>query len=107
MTATARRTDPDTSRDAAQAHEASGTASSNRDRVRIALAAYPGRTAPEYGQLTGLGHVEAQRRLSDLKGRRECHTDGVAECKGHRGRLSMWWPGERKAELKQRSFLDG
>ena len=68
--------------DAAEYMEKSGKATLHRAKVIRAVAEKQGLTAAEIGELTGLGHVEAQRRISDLKNdgvvrygqRRKCTT---------------------------------
>lgn len=64
--ARAREMDEDTSHEAAKWMNRSGKAVRHYERVLSALHASPNSTAGEVGELTGLGHVEAQRRLSDL-----------------------------------------
>ena len=63
----ARSSDVETSHDAAEQHERSGKAGHNRSLVLQAVREHSGMTAAELGQITGLGHIETQRRLSDLK----------------------------------------
>ena len=66
LKARARQRDPETSHIAAQKHDASGKTMTNTQIVLDEVASHPGRTAAEYGAMTGLGHAEAQRRLSGL-----------------------------------------
>ena len=44
----------------------------------------PGETAGRYGELTGLGHIKAQRRLSDLKTQGLIYQEGRALWQGTR-----------------------
>lgn len=57
---------PPTSREARRDGVASGRIPRNQNSVMEALRAYPGSTAGELGKYTGLGRVEAARRLSDM-----------------------------------------
>ena len=59
--------DPATAHAAEAAVTASGRRLSHAQLVLTTVERNPGRTAKEYGALTLLGHIEAQRRLSDLK----------------------------------------
>lgn len=67
------------SRDTIPAHEAaeymtrSGKALRHKARIIEFISKNQGMTAAEAGKLTGLGHIEAQRRISDLK------NDGLVE----------------------------
>ena len=58
--------DPVTAHEAEERHEKTGKRLLHRTVVLEIVNADPGLTAKEYGVLTGLGHHEAQRRLSDL-----------------------------------------
>lgn len=86
MTTLARRTDPDTSHDAAKRHGASGRRQSNKLRLLAAVKTWPKRTSAEYAALTYLERHEAARRLSDLKNdglviqgeRRTCDVQGTS-----------------------------
>lgn len=72
------------SRDTVAAHEAaehmdkSGKAAANKMKVLKAVFKEQGQTGPELGEVTGLGHIEAQRRISDLK------NDGLVEYRGRK-----------------------
>jgi hypothetical protein len=108
MTATARRTDPATSHEAAAKHERSGRAATNRETVLAAVTRHQGLTAVEYGDLTGLGHVEAQRRLSDLSKRTPTYEPEIAQgpvriINGHRAMVS-WWPVTRREYTQPQLF---
>ena len=61
-----RSTDPETSHQAERAITESGARESHAQQCLRALRERPGMTAGEVGEATGLGHVPAQRRLSDL-----------------------------------------
>lgn len=79
------------SMDTVAAHEAaewmqkSGKAAIHKAKVLSAIADLQGQTCGELGEATGLGHIEAQRRVSDLKndglvryaGRKKCCIKGT------------------------------
>tara|TARA_Y100000310_G_C20683671_1_gene817628 strand:- start:2884 stop:3252 length:369 start_codon:yes stop_codon:yes gene_type:complete len=65
--ARAHRDDTAPAQQAAAKHNRTGKAGAHAQIVLRCVKATPGLTAAEIGQRTGLGHVEAQRRLSDLK----------------------------------------
>ena len=65
--ARARRSDPETSHEAARQHEASGVAHKRRLAIREALlAAGKPLTPAEIGEATGIDYTETQRRLSEV-----------------------------------------
>ena len=59
--------DPLTSREAESSVTESGKRATHMRIVLLAVRGAPGRCAAELGEVTGLGRVEAARRLSDLK----------------------------------------
>ena len=61
----ARSTDPWTSHAGAVEVTDSGRRKTQAERCLDVVLTRPGLTAGEIGELTGLGHVPAQRRLSD------------------------------------------
>ena len=87
-----RPADPSTSRAAALANL--DTIRGNRQVVMKAVIDRPGLTAGELGDATGLGHIEAQRRLSDLKNQGLAHQGHARACtvKGSRMVTWWWWP---------------
>jgi hypothetical protein len=80
------RDDPATSYDAEAAVTGSGKRRTHAEMVLAWVTRHPGLVAPYYGTVTGLGHVEAQRRLSDLKAR------GLVRQGARQGRYMTWWP---------------
>lgn len=64
--ALARNTDPQTSHEAAAKMNRTGATNVHADLVLASVASHPDSTAAEIGFDCGLGHHEAQRRLSDL-----------------------------------------
>jgi hypothetical protein len=65
--AKSRRSDPDTSREAASKIEASGEASNQRKRCLLAVNENPGQTAAEIAQATGMERHVPSRRLPELR----------------------------------------
>lgn len=63
------RNDPRTSVEADFNHRASGKTETHQNLVLAEVRAQGGMCAEEIGERTGLGRVEAARRLSDLKDR--------------------------------------
>lgn len=63
----ARRTDPQTSHDAAEKHEASGKLRESSQRVLDALRQHPGSTYAELAEYAGLDRPEPARRLPELQ----------------------------------------
>jgi hypothetical protein len=61
-----RNTDPATSHEAEHAVTESGKRQTHAEIVLACVRLNPGMTAGELGDATGLGHIPAQRRLSDL-----------------------------------------
>ena len=59
--------DPETAREGAEEVTRSGRRASQMERCLDTVRGSPGLIASEIGAATGLGHVPAQRRLSDLK----------------------------------------
>ena len=80
------RDDPATSFDAEAAVTGSGKRRTHAEMVLAWVETAPGRTAPEYGAATELGHIEAQRRLSDLRAK------GLVRQGDRQGRYVTWWP---------------
>ena len=82
--------DPEPSKEGAKKVTRSGKRSAHVKLVLDVVRAFPGSTAGEIGDGTGLGHVRAQRRLSDLK------NDGVVFVSGKKkykkNNQSRWYP---------------
>tara|TARA_R110000824_G_scaffold144093_3_gene311923 strand:+ start:616 stop:969 length:354 start_codon:yes stop_codon:yes gene_type:complete len=83
-----RATDPKTSHEAARKHQPK--ANSNARRVLDAVKKYPDSTACELGQITGLGHIEAQRRLSDLARNFFVEKGNPKQCNIKTTRMMTW-----------------
>jgi predicted ArsR family transcriptional regulator len=93
----ARTTDPWTSHAGAVEVTDSGRRKTQAERCLDVVLTRPGLTAGEIGELTGLGHVPAQRRLSDLKAAGKV---GVGMARQYLGRPQVtWWPTDRQGTL--------
>ena len=82
--------DPAPAKEAARQMHKSGAARLHREMVLQAVRDYPGATAPEVGRVTGLGHIEAQRRLSDLKNSGEVLRGDGRICGVKNKKMSTW-----------------
>ncbi len=93
----ARSTDPWTSHAGAVEVTDSGRRRTQSERCLDVVLTRPGLTAGEIGELTGLGHVPAQRRLSDLKANGKV---AVGMARQFLGRPQVtWWPTDRQGTL--------
>jgi hypothetical protein len=93
----ARTTDPWTSHAGAVEVTDSGRRKTQAERCLDVVLTRPGLTAGEIGELTGLGHVPAQRRLSDLKASGKV---AVGMARQFQGRPQVtWWPTDRQGTL--------
>jgi len=93
----ARSTDPGTSHRAAGAITGSGQRVSQVELCFQHVVDSPGKTAGEIGESTGLGHVRAQRRLSDLKTLGRIYAEGTSLFQGNsQNRL---WPTQAQGVL--------
>jgi hypothetical protein len=93
----ARTTDPWTSHAGAVEVTDSGRRRTQAERCLDIVLTRPGLTAGEIGELTGLGHVPAQRRLSDLKASGKV---AVGMARQFQGRPQVtWWPTDRQGTL--------
>ena len=92
-----RTTDPWTSHAGAAEVTASGRRRTQAELCLDVVLTTPGLTAGEIGQRTGLGHVPAQRRLSDLQSAGKV-TKGTARQYSGRPQVT-WWPSERQGNL--------
>lgn len=88
--ARARASDPQSSHDAAERVEASGSANVQRQHVIDAVWKWPGRTSKQLAELDKeLDRYQFGRRLPEAEEMGEVHRrDG--------GRELTWWPGEAK-----------
>jgi hypothetical protein len=70
-TPAARRSDPETSHEAAEHHTRSGARADQQAQTIAAIRAFPGRTMQELSELTGMDRYMLGRRVS------ECETAGA------------------------------
>jgi len=92
-----RTTDHWTSHAGAAEVTASGRRKTQAELCLDVVLTTPGLTAGEIGQRTGLGHVPAQRRLSDLQSAGKV-AKGTARQYSGRPQVT-WWPSERQGTL--------
>ena len=86
----ARTMDPYTSHEAAAYQNTSGKRQSAAELCLSVVIDRPGLTAGEIGDITQLGHIPAQRRLSDLKAAGQIVMGDRKQYKG--SNQSTWWP---------------
>ncbi len=91
--ASARKTDPSTSHEAAANVEASGKAATQRERCHKAVLRSPGCTAGEVDYIIGEQHV-ACRRLPELRQRGLIHNGPTRKCTQKKTNMMTWWPTE-------------
>ena len=89
--------DPDTAHEAEQAVTASGKRQTQVEWVLKCVQVAPGSTAYEIGIISRLGHIPAQRRLSDLKTLGKVYMDGTKTVNGRK--MRQWWPVEEQLRL--------
>jgi predicted HTH transcriptional regulator len=87
-----RRTDPSTSAQAAEKHEASGVRESNKQILLRAIKDNPGMTSREAAAATGMDRVEAARRLPDLIIDKVAYQGGKRKCTIGNNKCVTWWP---------------
>ena len=80
--------DPSTAHAAEQRMNTSGKRATHAQAVLAAVRASPGLTAAHYGDLTGQGHIESQRRLSDLQAKGEVRKGAPIAYEGRR--MASW-----------------
>lgn len=89
--AAARRTDPETSHEAARDVEACGSAAAHRAIIAKAVREHPGHTSDELPDLCGLDFAQVHKRMKEIetiglirRGDRRPNTNGR--------RAVTWWP---------------
>ena len=97
-TASARRTDPPSSHEAAQRVEASGAAATQRERVLALVRAYPGCTSAELAG-DGLDRYQLARRLPELEAGGFVRKGPLATCRVMGTRAVSWWPCEAQERM--------
>lgn len=92
------RDDPATAHAAARAVTRSGQRKRHADLVVACVEDAPGLSAVAVGERTGLGHIEAQRRLSDLQNKGMVRQGQRVSVQGRRDMVS-WWPVAEQGAL--------
>ena len=98
--ASARRTDPATSHDAARGTEQT-KAPSIREKILAKVREMPLHTAGEYERMLGLEKYVANWRLNDLHHMGLVHHGPARLCEYRRTMCVTWLPGHQPEELKQ------
>lgn len=101
------RTDPGTSREAAEKAVASGLMERDADLLCRLIHRYPGSTIPELaaGLVDGTGGLEFHRqRLGRRTG--ELKTRGMIHPLGKRSGCQCWWPGPEPEAAKQGALFE-
>jgi len=87
-----RKTDPPSSRVAAQAVKDSGAFSRQKDAVRAALLAHPGSTSAELAHAMGVDRYMTARRLPDLEEIGLAFRGPARMCLVNKGLAITWYP---------------
>ena len=87
-----RKTDPETSAQAAEQHHASGQRQTNKAKLLAAVQRAPGRTSAEYAELADLDRHEAARRLSDLRNEGLVRQAEARKCTVKGTKAKTWQP---------------
>ena len=85
------RGDPPTAVRAFNRFKESGALATHQRKVLNSLSKRPGSTAGEVAAGCGLSHVQAQRRLSDLKSAGIIHNQGRRKCQVKGVSMTLWW----------------
>ena len=85
--------DPDSAIQAEVYMNQSGKRFTHQETVTAFVKAAPGRTAAEIGYLSGMGHIEAQRRLSDCSGVTVVKGK-IKKCPINKTSMVTWYPTE-------------
>ena len=89
-----RRSDPATSRAAAEQHEAK--AASHREVLLAAVRKHPGKTAAELAAITGLDYHESARRLPELRKSGHIVRGEARTCSIRGNECQTWIAAERR-----------
>ncbi len=93
LTPATHRDDPETAFAAERAMNDSGMRMHHKRLVMQLVCAEPGLTAPEIGERTGIGHLAAQRRLSDMTGLSVRKGEArLCSVKQSKLKFTTWWP---------------
>jgi len=89
-----RRTDPETSAEAAELIEFSGRRKARKWLLLTYVYNNPGRTAGEIADGTSVPRDEVGKRLSDLMNDKLIFQGMARKCKSRNTRMVTWWPSE-------------
>ena len=89
-----RRENPETSQEAENAINASGSRASHCDQIYSVVEAEPGLTAGQIGVMSGYGMHITSRRLADLKNRGRVRQGQPRIWEGSGRKQVTWWPVE-------------
>jgi len=92
MKARARRTDPETSHEAASGVEWDGSASKQRRVCLLAVSMCPGHTAAEIARMTGLERHAPSRRLPELRDGGLVKNGEARRCQVVGSNCLTWYP---------------
>jgi len=92
--ASARRTDPATSHQAARKVEATGAAGEQRALCLKAVHEHPGSTAAEIATFLNIERHAPSRRLSELRRGGLVYNGEPRRCRVVGSRCMTWWPGK-------------
>ncbi len=87
-----RKTDPSTSSEAVENHQANGNRQTNKGRVLEAVRTFPGKTSAEYSKMLGMDRTEAGRRLPDLYREGLVRKGAARLCTEKHTKAKTWWP---------------
>ena len=104
MQARARRTDPETSHEAAASVEAGGQAKSQRRLCMAAVVSSAGQTAAEIARRMELERHVPSRRLPELRDAGLVHNGEPRICRVMRRRSMTWLPGPKPEPGQQELF---
>ena len=90
MTNLARRTDPESSFEAAQDFVTSGSREVHEKRILTALQAHPWSTGRELTRWTGLSNVQILRRMADLEREGKVTRGDLRPCRVTGRRMTVW-----------------
>lgn len=87
----ARKTDPETSHEAAREHRKSGKLTQSMSDVLAAVRKYGGLTAVELALQSCLDRYEVSRRLADLRHAGLVRWGGSRVCEVNKRKMETWW----------------
>lgn len=92
LLAAARRSDPETSHEAARSMNRTGRAAEQRQAVLMALCANPGSTTAELAAVMGVDRHVPGRRMSELEKQGHARRGETRVCQVNGTKAQEWWP---------------